>query len=96
MKVRLDHGGMAEILKSGPVRAAIRARAEVAAESVRNSGTVQRRGIADRVEVEDYTTDRAAVAVTLTHPAASGMQAKYGIFSRAAADAGIEYRSKEG
>jgi hypothetical protein len=96
MKIRLDHGGIEEILKSDEVRGAIRSRAEVAARSVQNSATVQRRGISDLVEVEDYTTDRAAVAVWLKHPAASGMQAKHGIFSKAAADAGIEYREREG
>lgn len=88
MRIRLDHAGMAEMLKSEPVAAAVRDLAEqVAAELV----------TPDDVEplVDSYTTDRAATAVTVPHAAALAYQAKYGMMTRAAAAVGLEVRERE-
>ena len=45
------------------------------------------------VEVRTYTTDRAAAAVSIAHPAGQRIQAKRGSLTRAAAAAGYEVRS---
>lgn len=43
-----------------------------------------------KVEVRSYTTDRAAAAVTIVHPAGIAMEAKHGTLRRAAAAEGLE------
>ncbi len=94
-RVRLDHSGIEEVLKSAQVRAEVDDLAETVADAVRNAPTVIRRGITDRVEVESYTTDRAAAAVVLAHAAGAPMQAKHGVMTQAAGAAGLEVRSRE-
>lgn len=88
VKITLDHGGMAEMLKSGPVAGAVRDRAEFTAADARSNGSVQRHGVP--VEVRSYTTDRAASSVTLAHAAGLPIEAKYGVLTSAAASAGLE------
>jgi hypothetical protein len=90
--VRLDHGGMAEILKSGPVAAAVRAMAQTVAGNAKAHPSVTRHGVP--VEVTAYTTDRAACAVTLAHSAGMPIQAKYGALTQAAGAAGLEVRAR--
>lgn len=82
--IRLDSAGMEEMLKSAPVAEAVHAAAEAIAAEVRTHPSMVRHELTDEVEVTDYVTDRAASAVTVTHPAGVGMQAKHGILSRAA------------
>ena len=94
-RIRLDHAGIGEVLKSDEVREAIDALADSVADSVRSSPTVTKRGIADRVEVSSYTTDRAAAAVAIAHAAGLGMEAKHGVVTQAAGQAGLEVRSRE-
>lgn len=97
-RVRLDHGGMREMLQSAPVADEVRDRADGVASSVRAQGrTVDDQDVAGRavtvplpVEVHSYRTDRAAAAVTLNHPAGLGMQAKHGVLTRAAGAAGLD------
>lgn len=83
--LRLDHSGIASILKSGPFAANV---AEKAAEIA--SGVVGQIGGRFPVEVSTYTTDRAAAAVTIAHPAGAILQARDGVLTRAAAAAGLE------
>lgn len=92
MTVRLDHGGMAEMLKSAPVAGAVRALAESVAAKARAHPSVTRHGVP--VEVTSYTTDRAACAVTLAHSAGMPIQAKYGALTQAAGAAGLEVRAR--
>lgn len=86
-KVRLDHGGIGEVLKSlgGPINelaAAIAARVDV--------GSVTEA----QVVVRPYTTDRAAAAVSIAHPAGLAIQAKHGALTKAAASVGLQVVSK--
>jgi hypothetical protein len=49
-----------------------------------------------RVIVDDYTTDRAASAVTIAPPAGLPLQAKYGSLTKAAGSAGLEVTERNG
>lgn len=92
-KIRLDHPGIAEVLKGGEVRGAVDALAEGVAANARSAAEVQRHGAA--VDVGNYTTDRAAAAVTIVHPGGLGMQAKHGTLTRAAGAVGLEVRARD-
>lgn len=91
-KIRLDHGGIAAVLKSRPVAAEVVKAAEKVATAARGQGyTAWDKNIKGRavrvplpVDVDPYVTDRAAALVTITHPAGIGMQAKHGVLTRAA------------
>lgn len=99
-RVRLDHDGMREMLKSEPVAAEVRATAERIADRARSqgrtvddisvSGRAVTRSLADYVRVYSYTTDRAAAGVTLAHPAGLGMQAKHGVLTTSASALGLD------
>lgn len=84
---KLDHAGMAEILLSDDVRIAVHDAAETVAARVRGDAAIVRNDLTDSVEVADYTTDRAASSVTITHAAGLGIEAKHGTLSRAAGGA---------
>lgn len=81
---RLDHQGVAEVLKSTGVREVIHA----AAQEIAAAARAQRPG-ADIV-VDDYVTDRAASSVTVREVAAMTWQVRDGILTRAATGAGLE------
>lgn len=90
-RLRLDHPGIAEVLKSAPVASLI----ELAAESVAsNVDEHARDGQPIRVLVETYTTDRAAAAVTMAHPAGLPIEAKRGSLARAASAYGLEVTAR--
>lgn len=90
------------MLKSAPVAAEIRGRAEEVASAVRaQAHTAYDEDIAGTavivplpVDVRSYVTDRAASAVVIPHPAGLGHQAKYGVLTRSASAAGLEVTSK--
>jgi hypothetical protein len=92
VKVTLDHAGIAEVLKSGEVHAVISAAAGLVAARVQTAATVQRHGAP--VWVLDTTTDRAKSLVTIAHAGGLGMQARYGVLTQAAGDAGLEVTEK--
>lgn len=81
-KIQLDHAGIEEVLKSAPVAREVHAIAERRAGTVRAHRSVQRHGVGPSVKVEDYTTDRAASAVVIAHPAGLPLQAKYGVLTK--------------
>lgn len=85
--VKLDHKGMAEMLKSGEVASVIAATAESVASAARAEEAVERNNVP--VETRSYTTDRAATAVSLAHPAGVPIEGKYGSLTRAAGSAGL-------
>jgi hypothetical protein len=87
-KVKLDHVGMGAMLKSSEVRSAVLAVAEQVAGNVRAAPEVVRHDAP--VETRTYTTDRAAAAVSITHPGGLGMEAKHGTLTTAAAAAGLQ------
>lgn len=80
--IRLDHGGIAEVLKSDGIAREVHAIAERRASAVRSDPAVKRNGVSDDVVVEDYTTDRAASAVVIRHAAGLPLQAKYGVLTK--------------
>lgn len=100
-RIRLNSRGLAAILKGDAMQAAIAAKAEEVAQNVREQGIL----IGDKdggkhekplpVKVEQDVTDRARAAVILAHPAGLAVQAKHGALSKAAAQAGLDVRSRK-
>jgi hypothetical protein len=95
LKIELDHAGIAEMLNSREVAAAVHAFAETVADNVRANPHIVARGITDEVSVDDYITDRAASSVTITHPAGLGMEGKHGVLTKAARAAGLQVKAKK-
>jgi hypothetical protein len=100
-RVRLNSKGVAAILRSAPVAAAVKAAAEQVAQNVREQGI--KVGDVDGgpheadlpVKVSMTTTDRAHASVTITHPAGLAVQAKHGSLTKAAAQAGLDVRERK-
>lgn len=96
--VRLNHAGIAAILKSSEMQALVEGAAEEIAANVRAQGiTVGAfKGGAGEiplpVTVSTTTTDRAHASVVLAHPAGTAVQAKHGALTRAAAAAGLDVK----
>lgn len=86
--LRLDHRGIGRILKSAAVDQAIGKPADRIEARVRAD-------VDDDMPVTQtaYTTDRAARAVTIAHPAGIAYQARYGTLTRAAAAEGLEVKA---
>jgi hypothetical protein len=84
---RLDRDGIARWLKSAEATKGVnRTAAKVSAEA---------RALTDLpITVRSYTTDRAAAAVTIAHPAGMAEQAKHGTLTRAAGTAGLQVRGR--
>lgn len=100
-EIHLNHAGIARILKSAEMQRVVQAAAEAVAENVKAQGITV--GDIDGgkheyelpVEVSMTTTDRAHGNVTLTHPAGLAVQAKHGALTKAAAEAGLDVRSRK-
>ena len=94
--VKLNHAGVAALLKSGEMADMVNAAAEEVAANVRAQGQTvggfegDNGDIALPVKVTPYTTDRAAATVALAHPAGIAVQAKHGALTKAAAAAGLD------
>lgn len=82
---RRDTSGIAEILKSPEMRAALHSVADPIAANIR-AQKPDMEGLA----VDDYTTDRAAVSITILDVRGKLWQVRDGILTRAAAAAGLE------
>jgi hypothetical protein len=91
LTIRLDSGGIGEMLRSDGVRGVIDSLAESVAGNVNESSS---NGDSIPVEVSSYTTDRAAAGVTMAHPAGLALEAKYGPLAKAAASVGLEVRAR--
>ena len=96
--VRLDRPGIAELAKSAMMETFIGDVALDVAINVGAQGLTAATGASESAaaivgEVEGYTTDRAAALVTIKHPAGLGMQAKYGVLTKACSAAGLELKS---
>ena len=89
-QVRLDHGGMAALLTGPEVAGAIADAAHAVQAAVPE---VRTRSGAAHTDVNLGTTDRAKAYVTLVHPVAIGLEARYGYLVRAAASVGLDYKS---
>lgn len=87
--VKLDHSEVGRVLLEdmrGPID-------ELAAQV---AALVDVSSVADaEITVRAYTTDRAAAAISIAHPAGLAVQAKYGALTKAAAALGLEVRSRQ-
>lgn len=90
-KITLNHAGMAEMLRSAPVASAVRAAATATAA---NASFTLRNGTVLPVEVSSGFTDRARSVVTIAHPAALAVEARYGLLRRSAAAVGLDVNSR--
>lgn len=97
--IRLDRAGVAALLKSAAMHAAVQEATEAVAANVR----AQDIKVGDKdggaheydlpVSAKVVTTDRAHGTVALAHPAGDAVQAKHGALSKAAAAAGLQVKS---
>lgn len=87
MSVRLNHAGIAKVLRSAPMHAVIGRAATEIANTVRANPHIERHGA--EVKVESYETDRAAAAVLVKHPAGIGIEAKHGVLAAAVVASGL-------
>ena len=97
--VRLNRAGVSEILKSADMHRAVQDLAEKVAQNINNGGYTAESAGKDspaelHAEVEMSTTDRARASVRVNHPAALAMQARHGMFTKAASAAGLQVRGK--
>lgn len=98
--VRLDHRGLADVLKSREVTALTQAAAESVAANIEAMGI--RVGDKDGgpreidlpVTVRMVETDRAHAVVALAHPAGEAVQAKRGALTKGAAQAGLDFTAR--
>ncbi|CRK55429.1 hypothetical protein [Alloactinosynnema sp. L-07] len=87
----IDHAGVAEILRSTEMAAAVRAVAEQVGAAARAQGHRVTSGEPVPVEVfDDPARDRTAATVAVRHPAGVGMEARHGLLKRAAASVGVD------
>ncbi|MFI7069551.1 hypothetical protein [Micromonospora sediminicola] len=87
-RIRLDHKGIAEILKSAGFAAAVAVKAAEVEAIVSAHESVRRHEMP--VETGAYETDRAAHEVEIAHPGGLGVEGKYGALTRAARAVGLE------
>lgn len=85
---RLNHAGMAELLKSDAVRAFITPRAEQVLAAAQADPHDDTYAYEDSLHIEQVTTDRAVVRVVASDWKAHILEAKYGILARALDAAG--------
>ncbi len=88
MKVNLNFAEIGRILREDMREPIDKLAAEIASKVDVGSVTEA------EVTVRSYTTDRAAAAVTIAHPAGMAIQAKHGALTKAAAELGLEVKSK--
>jgi hypothetical protein len=96
-KVRLDRRGIEALLKGREMTAATREAAEVVADNVKAQGHEVEGipgDIALPVTVSMYETDRAHAVVAIAHPSGEAVQAKHGALTKAAAEAGLDFRGR--
>lgn len=89
-QIRLDHGGMGELLKSDGVASLVDDAADLVQQRALNHPSVQTHGMP--VETASGVSDRARAIVTIMHAGGLGVQAKHGVLSRAVADTGLSFR----
>jgi hypothetical protein len=98
VKIKLDHAGMAEILRDFPVALLDSEASKIAsgAEGETASGKPVPVRRSNRTAKGGRLSERPAVDVTLAHPAGQRIEAKRGTLARAAAAAGFEVNSMGG
>lgn len=86
--IKLDHHGIAQAAKSAGMHSAIRTVTQGLAARVRGMEPNY------PVEAQVVTTDRAHGLVTIAHAAGDAIQAKRGTLTKAAAQAGLQVKSR--
>ena len=99
-KVKLNYAGLKEIANSPEMHRAIQDLGEQVANGINDGGYVAHGPGKDspaelRAEVE-MKSDPAVAVVRVKHPAALAMQAKRGMFTKAAAEAGLKLKPPKG
>jgi hypothetical protein len=87
LTVKLDHAGIAAVLRS----AAVAQQVTAAASDIRGRVAA---AVDGDVVLDTYVTDRAAASVTIRDVRGRVWQARDGVLTRAAASAGLEVRSR--
>ena len=88
IKVKLNHGGMADLLKSDEVRSALTQRAERVLAAAQADSHDDTGAYEAGLHIEQATTDRAVVRVVSGDWKGHILEAKYGVLSRALDAAG--------
>jgi len=84
-----DYAGIGKILREDMAKPTHDA-AESIAKEARKSTHLH--GAA--VTTKDFTTDRARTTIMIAHPAATAIEAKHGVLTKAAASEGFEVKSR--
>lgn len=87
--LRINQAGIAEVLRSAQMQAAVDAAAAAVAGNV-----AVRRYPGATVSVRSYVFDRAAASIAFVHPRSHDLQVRDGVLTSAAASAGLEVRSR--
>lgn len=87
-RIRLDHLGLHEVLTSAEVDDALESLVAEAVVHAQADPAIQRHGA--EIKSDSYLTDRVAYSITIAHAGGRGMEAKYGVLTRAAAAVGLE------
>lgn len=87
-KVTLNHAGMAALLKSAEVRAALTPRAEAVLAAAKADPHDDTGDYENSLHIQNDTTDRAVVRVVAGDWKGHILEAKYGILARALDAAG--------
>jgi len=82
-RVKLNHGGMAALLKSDEVRAMLTGKAEAVLASAQASAPVVTGNYRASLEIAQDTTDRAVVRVVARAPHSHLVEANHGTLARA-------------
>lgn len=88
VQIKLNHPGMAALLKSGEVRTMLRPRAEAVLAAAIADPHDDTHDYENSLHIEDDTTDRAVLRVVADDWKAHILEAKYGILARALDAAG--------
>ena len=83
LKIVLNHGEMAKLLKSDQVRPPLQEIAERVASRARSSAPVATGAYRDSIDVESDTTDRAVERVVAHAPHAMAVESRTGNLKRA-------------
>lgn len=95
-KVHPNWPGLTAALRTREARNAVEAAAEKIAANARSAAPDVEGVPGDiplPVRVDTYDTDRARATVWLAHPSGLAVQAKHGLLTRAASEAGLEVHS---
>lgn len=101
-RVVLDRKGVGEVLRGAGVQALMDVVGAAVAEHARGQGHTTSDGVALPVEYRVVPAapagaiqdGRPVAQVTVMHPAGLGMQAKYGVLTKAASASGLEVTEK--